>query len=632
MGNRSNINLVGNTTEGQNVGSGDGVYKGKNVGNTLQYKTLSVTGTTMVISTDDDNIYFSANTGGGGGGTITGAANGLSLTGGGSEVALGGTLTGNTLLNVNNTNPIRICATGGDDLLFCVGQSIYGCYNSGSNIGSRFCMDQQSRTTLGYCLSTNFYGFENCSASCTQFKRFAGVNDCSYVQLDSGGLSLFSTDAITINGLTGKTSETAVLYINDAGQITSGASGGGGSSSGFTISNNGLCDNGTTTVGLGGTLANDTDISGDDYTHSLSMSPLNFTLSGGSNINLCTYFGSSTIGVLAESGVVNICGCLSSMIVGANGFSGNGIFGDGLKVELSGGSHSLGMSNSGTYLRNLDAKTSETNVVYIDATGKLASGATSGGASYWDRVGTCIIPATADDDVRLDCNAYITWSGTTTCVTAFNSSGTPGADYFCIKRGVTCISSGPTDQVTVYTQGYLNLRSSSAAVALYPSGSIITQCNHQNMCFLGGPSADGTKAGDACICGGQSSSTGNGGTVYLKGGTSVGGADGIICIVGATTATNDITATDFVLSSDESLKTNICSYSPTQLDVNYVQYEFCNKPGCPRYGVIAQELKTSVPEVVRCDCDGIMSVSYIDLLVREVASLKCRVCELEKRL
>ena len=65
MGNRSNINLVGNTTQGQNLGTGEGIYVGKSVGNILQYKSLSVTGTTMAITCDDNNIYFSANTGGG---------------------------------------------------------------------------------------------------------------------------------------------------------------------------------------------------------------------------------------------------------------------------------------------------------------------------------------------------------------------------------------------------------------------------------------------------------------------------------------------------------------------------------------------------------------------------------------
>jgi len=620
MGNRSNINLVGNTTQGQNVGSGEGVYKGKSVGNILQYKSLSVTGTTMAITCDADNIYFSAATGGGGlssssnglcddgstvclGGalsqntTITAGGNNLYITGmtfscteasianylcgalswvvgstqaglgvvsgncascqagmtflctndgsgrhhiyddigfsgmsylcdystigsthprwipdaawvtgqtggGGSgftisnnglcdngttTVGLGGTLSESTTINVNATCLLSICSTGGNDLRFYVGNVIYACYNSGSNIGSRFCMDQQSRTTLGYCLSSNFYGFFNCGSTCAELKRYAGVNDCSYVKLTSAGLTLSSTDAIYVNGLTGKTSETSVLYLNSAGFLTTGTTAGGG---GLSASDNGLCDNGTT-VGLGGTLANDTDISGDDHTHSISMSPLNFTLSAGTNINLCTYFGSSSINLNANSGVIDMCGCSSRMVIGA-----------------------YGILPAGIYLPTLPEKTSETNVVYIDGDGQLLSGATAGG-------------------------------------------GSPG---------------GATTNV---------------------------QFNHND-------SFSGTSA-------------------FTFTGSHVG-------VTGTITSSGDMTATDFVLSSDESLKTCICQYIPTPIDVSYREYEFCNKPGNQRYGVIAQELNQTQPELVRCDNDGVMSVSYIDLLVREVAYLKNKVEELEKKI
>ena len=41
MSDRSNILLVGNTTIGTNLGGGTGVYKDKNGGNVLQFKTLS---------------------------------------------------------------------------------------------------------------------------------------------------------------------------------------------------------------------------------------------------------------------------------------------------------------------------------------------------------------------------------------------------------------------------------------------------------------------------------------------------------------------------------------------------------------------------------------------------------------
>ncbi len=107
MGNRSNINLVGNTTEGDNIGIGGvGVYAGKSSGNILRFKELSVTGTTMVITSDDENIYFSANTGGGGSGTITGATNGLSTSG--ADVVLGGELTGLTNITIISGTSLTI--------------------------------------------------------------------------------------------------------------------------------------------------------------------------------------------------------------------------------------------------------------------------------------------------------------------------------------------------------------------------------------------------------------------------------------------------------------------------------------------------------------------------------------------
>jgi len=671
MGNRSNINLVGNTTQGQNVGTGDGVYKGKSVGNILQYKSLSVTGTTMVITTDADNIYFSANTGGGGGGI------GYSCTSNNSTAAGCGALPycvdgvsnsafGNCALCSNTTgdnnvavghralrsNSTGLCNTAvGTNVLYdntgsnntAMGHGALCCNLTGSaNIAigtlamiwnrtgsnnvavghNSIRLNCSGSTNVGighsvmYCncggcnnvavgssaLYLNLFGCKNVAIgtgaglneTASDKLHIANCGDCSLIEGDFIGKTVtIDNKLITTNFQMTNGAAAGCFLCSDASGNGVWVTGGGGG--GLSASSNGLNDNGTT-VKLGGALSETTTISGASYTHDMCFHQLNaMYVNAADNVTLC--------------------GCDSNCLV------------VGLGIQLYQGTSSF------TQMKNLCPKTSETDVLYINAGGCLFTGATSGGASYWDRVGTCVIPATADDDIRLDCNAYLTWSGTTTCITAFNSSGTPGADYFCIKRGgTTCISSGPTDQVTVYTQGNLSVRSSSASVGIYPTGSIITQCVHQNMCFLGGPSADGTKAGDACICGGQSSSTGNGGNVYLKGGTSVGGADGIICIVGATTATNDITATDFVLSSDESLKTNICSYSPTQLDVNYVQYEFCNKPGCPRYGVIAQELETSLPELVRCSSDGMLSVSYIDLLVREVAYLKHKVEELEKKI
>lgn len=100
MGNRSNIKLVGNTTQGMNVGSGDGcVFKEKVNGNVLQFRTISATGNSVQVIQTDDKILISGGTSGGG---IISSANGL--TDNGTTVCLGGTLTQNTIFTGGASN------------------------------------------------------------------------------------------------------------------------------------------------------------------------------------------------------------------------------------------------------------------------------------------------------------------------------------------------------------------------------------------------------------------------------------------------------------------------------------------------------------------------------------------------
>ena len=91
MNNRSIICLVGNTTTGQNLGAGAGVFKCKSGGNNLQFRSISSTGTSIQIFQVGDKILVSGSTGGG---TITGATNGLGVSG--KNVCLGGTITTST--------------------------------------------------------------------------------------------------------------------------------------------------------------------------------------------------------------------------------------------------------------------------------------------------------------------------------------------------------------------------------------------------------------------------------------------------------------------------------------------------------------------------------------------------------
>jgi len=87
-------------------------------------------------------------------------------------------------------------------------------------------------------------------------------------------------------------------------------------------------------------------------------------------------------------------------------------------------------------------------------------------------------------------------------------------------------------------------------------------------------------------------------------------------------ATYTITANDFVLGSDEILKTNITPLKIEPIDIEYKEYEYKTKLGKKRYGVIAQNLELKYPELVNENENGIKGVSYIDLLIRKVAYLE----------
>lgn len=80
------------------------------------------------------------------------------------------------------------------------------------------------------------------------------------------------------------------------------------------------------------------------------------------------------------------------------------------------------------------------------------------------------------------------------------------------------------------------------------------------------------------------------------------------------TATGTMTATAFFESSDITLKTNINKISPT-----FSSFEFKSNKGQKRYGVIAQEIEKTNPELVETNDEGLKSVNYIDLLVMKVA-------------
>jgi hypothetical protein len=90
-------------------------------------------------------------------------------------------------------------------------------------------------------------------------------------------------------------------------------------------------------------------------------------------------------------------------------------------------------------------------------------------------------------------------------------------------------------------------------------------------------------------------------------------------------------AANFQLTSDVSLKTKIQPIDIKGVDIEYKEFELKSNPGKTRYGVIAQDLIKTNPELVEEGADGMLTVSYIDLLIKEIASLNSRVEELERR-
>ena len=94
--------------------------------------------------------------------------------------------------------------------------------------------------------------------------------------------------------------------------------------------------------------------------------------------------------------------------------------------------------------------------------------------------------------------------------------------------------------------------------------------------------------------------------------------------------TSTVTATNFILSSDERLKENVEKICDNIVEVDWKTFELKTEKGQKRYGVIAQELEKTNPEFVIEDSQGFKSVAYIDLLIAKIAELEARLEKLEK--
>ena len=167
--------------------------------------------------------------------------------------------------------------------------------------------------------------------------------------------------------------------------------------------------------------------------------------------------------------------------------------------------------------------------------------------------------------------------------------------------GVTSLSSALSSEISVRTSV-----DASLSTAIANSDDWATHLNTNNFLYYDGTTISGT-------------------TNFTYSGSS-------LWMIGNLYVSSAVTAQDLVQTSDERLKTNIQSISTNPTNINFKQFEFKDNLGQIRYGVIAQSLLEEHSELIRFDENGIMGISYIDLLIFEINNLKKRIEELENKI
>lgn len=99
---------------------------------------------------------------------------------------------------------------------------------------------------------------------------------------------------------------------------------------------------------------------------------------------------------------------------------------------------------------------------------------------------------------------------------------------------------------------------------------------------------------------------------------------------GDLTSSGVMNATNFVLSSDYNLKSNIKPINSENIDkIELKEFNLKTEPDKQRYGVIAQDLEEYYPEMVYINDQDFKQVAYIDFLIMKIDSLEKRIIKLE---
>jgi hypothetical protein len=226
-----------------------------------------------------------------------------------------------------------------------------------------------------------------------------------------------------------------------------------------------------------------------------------------------------------------------------------------------------------------------------------------------------------------------------------NSAGTGSSGGGNLRFGTASTSSGnsPQDRMTIRYNGNVGVGTLTPSSKFQVSGDMEVE-DAGDRGFYIDPSVGEFEIGDINGVSGEAyiSSDSSDITFYNSGSTTLnlqsnnrvkigsGSASYTFDVTGTGRFTSTVRATNFILSSDERLKTKIKDLEPTKIDVDWKSFEMKEEEGDYRTGVIAQDLEKSHPEFVSQDEDGFKSVKYVDLLIAKISELESRLAKLEK--
>jgi hypothetical protein len=403
MGNRSNINVVGNSTQGQNVGGGDAcVFKCKPTGNVLQFRSISATGDSIQIFQTDDEILISGATGGGAGGSgFTIACNGLTSEGS-TTVKWGGSLNENTIISGETYN-LCMCNLGTTKIEACTGGNMLIGTQSGSQCLSLYGQHGVDIFGCGTDICVDAENITMCAGSTGAIRLTGG------------------TAGIFLNNLPAKSSETCGVYIDSNGKLSTGVISSGTVISGtanyipkFNATGNNIEDSlirhGGASVDLGYETVNlglSTTTGGNRYVKAAGTDSDiwlilcskgnrsvgvfgNCGLQMGTPSNWLCYNGDCLYKVSYEDfcihGSDNNNAGITACSLHLRGGDANNATSTGGDLVMCAGGNPLGTKGR-VKMCNLPAKSSETCGIYIDASGNLSTGVISGGSAGGDSLG-----------------------------------------------------------------------------------------------------------------------------------------------------------------------------------------------------------------------------------------------------